>query len=161
MLTGNEKHLKISDLVETDQTVVAEQFADYFLTMALNGAARNILKLKKNDFDTHVCIQAIRSAVSTITGIKPFSFNKIHPAEVQKALNELNPRKVSGHDKISPRILKLLSNELVPSLSKIFNTATESLKWPEDWKRDTWTPVFKKEDKQDASNYRPITYILY
>ena len=30
MLTGNEKHLKISDLVETDQTVVAEQFADYF-----------------------------------------------------------------------------------------------------------------------------------
>ena len=35
MLTGNEKHLKISDLVETDQTVVAEQFADYFLTMAL------------------------------------------------------------------------------------------------------------------------------
>ena len=46
MLTGNEKHLKISDLVETDQTVVAKQFADYFLTMALNGAARNILKLK-------------------------------------------------------------------------------------------------------------------
>ena len=82
MLTGNEKHLKISDLVETDQTVVAKQFADYFLTMALNGAARNILKLKKNDFDTHVCIQAIRSAVSTITGIKPFSFNTIHPVEV-------------------------------------------------------------------------------
>ena len=51
MLTGNEKHLKINDLVETDQTVVAERFADYFSTMALNGTARNILKLEENDFD--------------------------------------------------------------------------------------------------------------
>ena len=33
LLTGKEKHLKINDLVETDQTVVAEQFADYFSTM--------------------------------------------------------------------------------------------------------------------------------
>ena len=107
----------------------------------------------------HVCIQAIRSAVSTITGIKPFSFNTIHPAEVQKALNELNPRKAYGQDKISPRILKLLSNELAPSLCKIFNTAIESSKWPEDWKRGTWTPVFKKGNKQDVRNYGPITVI--
>ena len=52
---------------------------------------RDILKLKENDFDTHVCIQAIISAVSTITGIKPLRFNTLHPAEVQKVLNELNP----------------------------------------------------------------------
>ena len=55
--------------------------------------------------------------------------------------------------------MELLSNELAPSLCKIFNTATESLKWPEDWKRGTWTPVFKKENKQDVSNYGPITVI--
>lgn len=42
MLTENEKHLKINDLVETDQTVVAERFVDYFSTMALNGIARNM-----------------------------------------------------------------------------------------------------------------------
>ena len=107
----------------------------------------------------HVFIQAIRSAVSTITGIKPFSFNTIHPAEVQKALNELNPRKAYGQDKISPRILKLLSNEMARSLCKIFNTAIESSKWPEDWKRGTWTPVFKKGNKQDVRNYGPITVI--
>ena len=52
MLTGNEKHFKINDLVETDQTVVAERFADYFSTMVLNDTARIILKLKENDFDT-------------------------------------------------------------------------------------------------------------
>ena len=54
ILTGNEKHLKINDLVETDQTVVAERFADYFSAMALNGTARNILKLEENDFDTRL-----------------------------------------------------------------------------------------------------------
>ena len=39
----------------------------------------------------------------------------------------------------------------------IFNTSIETAAWPKTWKRGIWTPVFKKDDRQGTSNYRPIT----
>ena len=41
----------------------------------------------------------------------------------------------------------------------IFNTFIERAAWPKTWKRGIWTPVFKKDDRQGTSNYRPITVL--
>ena len=41
----------------------------------------------------------------------------------------------------------------------IFNTFIERAAWPKTWKRGIWTPVFKKDDRQATSNYRPITVL--
>ena len=41
----------------------------------------------------------------------------------------------------------------------IFNTSIETAAWPKTWKRGIWTPVFKKDDRQGTSNYRPITVL--
>ena len=32
--------------------------------------------------------------------------------------------------------------------------------WPKEWKKGDWVPVFKKEDKLDEKNYRPITMLI-
>jgi len=32
--------------------------------------------------------------------------------------------------------------------------------WPSAWKMGEWTPVFKKGDRQDARNYRPVTSLI-
>ena len=74
-------------------------------------------------------------------------------------MESLNANKASGHDGLPPRLLKMISKEIAPSLCTIFNTSIETAAWPETWKRGTWTPVFKKDDRHDTSNYRPITVL--
>ena len=32
--------------------------------------------------------------------------------------------------------------------------------WPKEWKKGDWVPVFKKDDKLDEKNYRPITMLI-
>ena len=48
---------------------------------------------------------------------------------------------------------------LAPSLTTLFNSCIQCGKWPSYWKRKVWTPVFKKEDKTDCTNYRPVTVL--
>ena len=69
----------------------------------------------------------------------------------------LNPKKATGQDKIDPRILKIGAEELAPSLTSIFNQSITTGVWVTQWKHGEWVPVFKKDDRQEDKNYRPIT----
>ena len=77
--------------------------------------------------------------------------------EVIRALETLNPNESIGHDKIPPRVLKLASNVLAPSLTNIFNACIQTSTWPEQWNRGIWVPIHKKDNHRDFKNYRPIT----
>ena len=68
-----------------------------------------------------------------------------------KLLSNLNS------DKIRPLILKELRNEIAPIIKVIFERSVETGKLPMDWCRAYVTPVFKKGDKSQAVNYRPMS----
>jgi len=76
---------------------------------------------------------------------------------VTKMLQGLNVNKASGPDGISPRLLKTLSVEIAPYLTKIFQASLDSGTVPLDWRSATVAPVFKKGAKCKPSNYRPIS----
>ncbi len=65
----------------------------------------------------------------------------INPNEVEKALKDLKPNNTSGPDKISPRVLKELAEELSPHLTRIFQTSLESGSVPKQWKKALVTPA--------------------
>ena len=56
-------------------------------------------------------------------------------------------------------LLNLFQRKLSHQLCSIFNATTESTTWPETWKKGTWIPVFKKDERHDIRNYRPITVL--
>ena len=81
----------------------------------------------------------------------------IHTPGIEKLLKNLDPKKASGVDEISPRILKEFSQELAPLLSKIFQASLDTGNLPEDWRKANITPIHKKGDRTKPENYRPIS----
>ena len=76
---------------------------------------------------------------------------------VQNLLESLDVAKAPGPDRIPTRILKLRAAEIAPILTVIFVQSLSSGKIPKDWLTTNITPVFKKGDRGDPSNYRPIS----
>ncbi|MCG7866607.1 MAG: reverse transcriptase family protein, partial [Candidatus Thiodiazotropha taylori] len=74
-----------------------------------------------------------------------------------KLLKKINPNKACGPDSIPARILKELADELAPLLTAIFNKCLEEGEVPEDWRRANVTAIFKKGEKYEPSNYRPVS----
>ena len=74
-----------------------------------------------------------------------------------KLLQDLDPNKSSGPDDIPAKILKIAAEELAPALTNIFQCSLDTGKLPESWLQANITPIFKKGDRNTASNYRPVS----
>jgi hypothetical protein len=75
---------------------------------------------------------------------------------IEKLLNNLNPYKACGTDKIKPIVLNTLSKELSPILEVIFQKSTDEGSLPSQWKSAHVAPIFKKGDRSVPVNYRPF-----
>ena len=76
---------------------------------------------------------------------------------VEEKLSRLDPHKSMGPDKIPAFLLKSLSKELSLPLCIIFNKSISEGKLPQDWKKAEVTAIFKKGNKTDPGNYRPVS----
>ena len=81
----------------------------------------------------------------------------INIAGVTKLLKEINPYKATGPDCIPAKLLKEMAEELSPSLALIFTASLQQGKIPQDWKKALVTPLFKKGDQNNPTNYRPVS----
>ena len=79
--------------------------------------------------------------------------------EVQDMLLALDTNKSIGPDGISPYFLKWGFQELAPSLVRLFNYSVVTCQIPNIWKTAHVIPIFKKGDKQELSNYRPVSLL--
>ena len=76
---------------------------------------------------------------------------------IAKLLQNLNPYKAAGPDSIPTFMLKVAANEIAPILTKIFQKSYDSGTVPSDWRDANIVPIYKKGDKQQPSNYRPVS----
>ena len=67
--------------------------------------------------------------------------------------------KSSGPDEVTPTLLKQAGYAIVPSLTKLFNCSLLEGKFPQLWKNANVTPLFKKGNKNDINNYRPVSLL--
>ena len=77
--------------------------------------------------------------------------------KVKKRLETLNRFKGSGPDNIHPHVLKETATSVYVPLSMIFKESLEVGETPEDWRSANVTPIFKKGDRNDPANYRPVS----
>ena len=75
---------------------------------------------------------------------------------VSKEIDRLKKTKSPGPDDIFPRILRECREELVEPIVIIFRKSPDTGAVPRLWRQATVVPIFKKGDKAESSNCRPI-----
>ena len=83
----------------------------------------------------------------------------IYPELVRKCMCKLPNKFTRSPDGIPSAVLRSLSYELCTPLYVIVKASIDSGKCPSLWKYADITPVYKKGDASQASNYRPISIL--
>ena len=82
---------------------------------------------------------------------------EISEETVRKLLSDLDISKSPGPDKLHPRILHDLCNEIAKPITTIFSRSLRTMDIPGEW-RDGWiTAIFKKGTRKLPSTYRPVS----
>ena len=135
-------HLIVGDRLITETAEKAEVFNQYFteqckLDPTKNDPLPDFTLLTDNKIETII-----------LTSVEIFNI-----------LKHLNVSKAVGPDKISNRILKECAIPLSEPLARLFNLSLAQGVFPSCWKIANVIPIFKKESKNNASNYRPISLL--
>ena len=92
-----------------------------------------------------------------ITHLEP----DILECEVKWALESITANKASGGDGIPVELFQILKDEAVKLLHSISQQIWKSQQRPQNWKRSVFTPISKKGNGKECSNYRTIALISH
>ncbi len=131
----------------TDSKDISNCFNDFFVEIGPKLAA-NIQSTGKKYYDY------LGEARSSSMYLKP-----VVEMEVIKIIEKFNQNKSAGHDNIGNFILKRVSKEIAKPLTLIFNLSLETGVVPENLKTAKVIPIYKKDDPEIFSNYRPVSLL--
>ena len=92
-----------------------------------------------------------------ITHLEP----DILECEVTWALGSITMNKASGGDGIPVELFQILKDDAVKVLHSVCKQIWKTQQWPQDWKRSVFTPIPKKGNAKECSNYCKIALISH
>ena len=79
--------------------------------------------------------------------------------EIEKIINSLNSKNSNGYDDITNRVIKISAPFIISPLTYICNAIFKNRTFPERLKYAMFTPILKKRNQHEVSNYRPISLL--
>ena len=136
----------IKEEICTNKTDIADAFNDYFATISSNN------HVQPNDTPSY------KNYLNAPTDTS-FSFQPIDNTVTLQLLSKLTATHSCGHDNISSTVLKYISKEISECITLIVNQSIVTGIYPDKLKVAKVVPIFKKEDKLQLKNYRPISVL--
>ena len=146
--------LKIYNEVCFDKATCAQKFNEFYTSVA----SKLVEKLPKshNKFGKKIVENFYRSK-----GVKPnsYSLSVVSESKVLKYLTALSVDKATGLDGIPSRFVRDSASIIVCPLTHIINLSIIQGVVTDDLKSARVVPLFKKNDKTEVGNYRPISIL--
>ena len=81
--------------------------------------------------------------------------------KVKWALGSITTNKASEGDGIPVEVFQILKDDAVKVLHSICQQTWKTQQWPQDWKTSVFSPIPKKDNTKECSNYCTIAFISY
>ena len=81
--------------------------------------------------------------------------------KVKWAFGSITMNKASRGDGIPIELFQILEDDAVKVLHSICQQIWKTQKWPQDWKKPVFTPIPKKGNTKEYSNYHTIALISH
>ena len=128
---GSHEHLNKESLQETITTIVSH-------------------------FKDHPSIKLIKENYSHL---EPFNIPLAELSHINGILKKINTKKSAGPDFILPSLVKMAADIIDKPLKDIINDMITNSIFPDTAKIAHVTPIYKKKDRSDKANYRPVSVI--
>lgn len=137
----------INDKPVTDPKSICDNFNNFFA---------NVGKVQSSSIPT-----VSQTADEYLRGNYPnsFYFTPTDEYEIVKIINDVKNKHSSGHDEISPFLLKRIVHSIASPLSKIFNKSFSEGIFPDSMKLAKVIPIYKSKEHYLLNNYRPISLL--
>ena len=126
---------------------ISNQFNDFFGNVGPK-LASNIQSTGKSYFEY------LKNPINSSMYMKPMV-----EMDITKIIEKFNPNKSAGDDNIGNFIIKRVAKEIVKPLTQIFNLSISTGSVPEKLKIAKVIPIYKKQDAEIFSNYRPVSLL--
>ena len=88
-----------------------------------------------------------------------YDFNPVSEELIDTKLRSINKRKSQGYDNIPGKLLRLAHAPLAPHLTYLVNLCFHTATFANNLKNVELSPIHKKEDNLNKTNYRPVSVL--
>jgi hypothetical protein len=162
---GDNVILREGSEIITKQSDVCNVFSTFFANVASEiGFDDEIPSIPKSSLMENIMFMhgnhsSIQSIVQNVTN-KKFEFKHASENQVYKILNTLNIKKATGFDNLSPKIVKLSAKYIANFITHLINKCIDDSIFPSQLKNAEISSIFKKKDKLEKENYRPVSILV-
>jgi len=138
--------LRIGDKITKCPTKITENLNRHFISTVEELVKQNNNINNDSNLEINYCQKTV-------------FINPVNEEEVVKLSKNLKGKLTAGYDDIPEKLVKLCIRQIQKPLTHIYNTSLSSGVFPDEWKTVKVTPLYKKGDRHDMNNYRPISII--
>ena len=147
---GFADNINIAGNLTSNMLDIVNHFNNYFINIGQDISRKlSHPKSRSNKYSNYLKIPTKKRLV----------FEKVTEASVSRIIDSLKPKTSAGPDNISNNLIKIIKQEIVPSLTIIINQSLETGIFPDSLKIAKVVPLFKKDDPTTVNNYRPISLL--